>query len=76
MSDVTFKAGDRAKVNAKFDFLVPDRDRLIGKPGVVTDVIPDAPERMYFKADDPSLMGWGPNGSWAVIDYELDKLED
>lgn len=76
MSEPKFKVGDRAVVNNMFDILVPDRDRVIGAIGTVTDVVQDAPELLYFKADDPKSDGWGPDGSWAVIDFELDKLED
>lgn len=76
MSEVTFKAGDRARVNHKFDIQVPDRDRLIGQEGVVTGVLPDAPHLMYFLPDNESARGYAHDGSWAVIDYELDKLED
>lgn len=75
MSDVKFQVGDRAKVNHLFDILVPDRDRLIGQEGVVTEVLPDFPERLFFMPDNASARGYGPNGSWAILDYELDKLE-
>jgi hypothetical protein len=75
VSEVAFKVGDRAVVNGSFDVLVPDRDRLIGKPGTVVDAVPDVPECLYFKPDDSSVYGWGKDGCWAVFDYELDKLE-
>lgn len=69
-----FKVGDRAVVNAQFDELALDRDRLIGSYGVISDVVPEDHSLLFFKADNPDLDGWGPDGSWAVLDYELDKI--
>lgn len=75
MSDVKFKIGDRARVNSDYDPLSLDRDKLIGSVGTVIQNVPEAPEYLFFKADDSALDGWGPDGTWAVMDYELDKLE-
>lgn len=71
-----FNVGDRAVVNNNYDIMAFDRDRLIGAKGVVTEVVEDAPELLFFKADDEALDGFGPDKTWAVIDFELDKLED
>lgn len=69
-----FKVGDRAVINSQFDKLALDRDRLIGSYGVVVDVVPEDPSLLFFKLDNPNLAGWGKDGSWAVIDHELDKI--
>ena len=76
MSDVKFKVGDRAVVNNKYDIMALDRDKLIGAKGTVTEVVEGAEELLFFKADDEALDGFGPDKAWAVIDFELDKLED
>ena len=56
--------------------LALDRDKLIGAKGTVTEVVEGAEELLFFKADDEALDGFGPDKAWAVIDFELDKLED
>lgn len=76
MSDVKFKVGDRAVVNNNYDILALDRDKLVGAKGIVTKVVEDAPELLFFRADDDTLDGFGPDKTWALIDFELDKLED
>lgn len=76
MSDVKFKVGDRAVVNNNYDIMALDRYKLIGAKGTVTEVVEGAEELMFFKADDEALDGFGPDKAWAVIDFELDKLED
>lgn len=70
-----FKVGDRAMVNADYDNMAIDRDKLIGAEGTVVMVVPGAEDRLFFKADDDRLDGWGPDKAWAVLDFELDKLE-
>lgn len=71
---MTFKIGDRAIVNDTFDELVPDRENYIGTVGTVTDQVPEQPECLWFTPDDPRKLGMF--GVWAVMDSELDKLED
>jgi len=73
---VKFQAGDRAVVNSHYDFLAIDRDKLVGAVGTVFEVVEDAPELLFFKADDPNVGGHGPDNTWALMDHELDKLED
>lgn len=75
MSEIKFKVGDRAVINASFDPLVPYRDRLIGQYGVISDQVPDVPECLYIKLDNKDLVGFGADGSWAVLAEELDKIE-
>lgn len=71
---MTFKIGDRAIVNDTFDTSVPDRNNYIGTVGTVTDQVPGAPECLFFTPDDPTKMGMF--GAWAVMDHELDRVED
>lgn len=73
---VKFNVGDRAVVNNSYDPLAIDRAKLVGAKGTVSEVVEDAPELLFFKADDDTLDGFGPDKAWAVIDFELDKLED
>lgn len=70
-----FSVGDRAVVNDQFDPRVPNREALVGAEGTISYVVPDSPELLYFVPDNSSLAGLGLGGSWAVIDFELDKLE-
>jgi hypothetical protein len=73
---VKFRVGDRAVVNSHYDSRAIDRDKFIGAVGTVVATVPGAEELMFFKADDGELKGSGPDNTWAVIDFELDKLED
>lgn len=71
---MTFKIGDRAIVNDTFDTSVPDRNNYIGTVGTVTDQVEEAPECLWFTPDDPAKLR--PWGAWAVLDTELDLMED
>jgi hypothetical protein len=72
---MNFNIGDRAVINDQFDPLVPYRDALIGQSGIITDQVPDAPQCLYIKLDNPDLRGHAWDGSWAVLAEELDKVE-
>lgn len=69
---MSFNVGDRVVINDNYDEFVPCRDQLIGQAGVITFQVPDVPECLFVKMDDPNLTGWGSDGSWAVLAEEVD----
>lgn len=73
MTEPKFKNGDRAVVTQEIASHRPD---LIGQVGTVVDQIEELPALLYIKLDDPNLAGNGDGGSWAVMEHELEKVED
>lgn len=72
---MSFKVGDRATVNENLDPQIPDelRNQMVGKSGTVLFALEGG--EIGLK---PDVTTWDyPGGHWwAVMDYELDKIDD
>lgn len=71
-----FKIGDRAVVNDLVDPLIPSelRNQMLGARGQISALVPEDNSLVFFKPDTPKTDY--PTTDWALIDHELDKLDD
>jgi hypothetical protein len=74
---MTYNIGDRVKINHTYDGNPVLFPKTIGAVGTVTEKVPGSPECLWFTPDEPVVgVGCDESGQWAVLDSELDKLED
>lgn len=76
MSEINLEIGDRVKVNNTYDPHVPAdlRSRVVGSVGYVSGKATE--QLLWFMPDVPIDEMPNDFGQWAVLNTELDVVED